>query len=134
MTQTKIRKEHLNTLQHFQVRLLDVLANQSVGTSIGGEYRIAVNYPITILNVGAYCDTAGTTGLATFDINEGGVSILSTKITLDSGEKTSATAATPPVISDSAIAANSIITFDIDTIQTTAAKGLVVWIDFVYNI
>lgn len=134
MTQTKIRKEQLNALQHIQIRLLDVLDNQSAGSSIGGDYRISPKYPITILSVGAYVDTAGTTGLATIDINENGATILSTKITIDSGEKTSETAATPPVISDTAIAANSIITFDLDTIHTTPAKGLVMDIFFVYNI
>jgi len=42
-------------------------------------------------------------------------------------EKTSETAAASPVISDSAIAADAILTFDIDGIASgTAGKGLVI--------
>lgn len=101
-------------------------------TSIGGDFRIPGNRAITIKKVGAYVDTAGTTGVTTIDINEGGTSILSTKITIDSGEKSSQTAATAPVISDASIAADAILTFDIDSISTTAPKGLKVYVEFTY--
>lgn len=118
-------------LKRFMVQLLANTTDQTVSSTIGGDFRIS-NRAITVKAVGAYCDTAGTTGTFTVDINEAGVSILSTKITVDSTEKSSETAATAPVISDSAIAADAIITFDIDAIQTTAAKGLKVWVDYVY--
>lgn len=118
-------------LKRFMVQLLSNTTDQTVSSTIGGDFRIS-NRAITVKAVGAYCDTAGTTGTFTVDINEAGVSILSTKITVDSTEKSSETAATAPVISDSAIAADAIVTFDIDAIQTTAAKGLKVWIDYVY--
>ncbi len=118
-------------LKRFMFRILDSATDQTTGTTKGGDHRIS-NRAITVKAVGSYCDTAGTTGTYTIDINEAGVSILSTKITVDSAEKSSETAATPPVISDSAIAADAIITFDVDAIQTTAAKGLVVWMDYVY--
>lgn len=117
--------------KRFMVRLLDSTTNQATGTTIGGDYRLS-NKAITVKAVGCYCDTAGTTGTFTVDINEAGTSILSTKITVDSTEKSSETAATPPVISDTAIAADAVVTFDIDAIQTTPAKGLVVWIDYIY--
>lgn len=45
-----------------------------------------------------------------------------------SGEKTSLTAATPAVISDTAIADDAEITIDIDAVGTTPAKGLKVHI------
>lgn len=118
-------------LKRFMVRLVASDTDQATGTSIGGDYRIS-NRAITIKAVGSYCDTAGTTGTYTVDINEAGVSILSTKITVDSTEKSSETAATPPVISDASIAADAVVTFDVDAVQTTKAKGLVVWIDYVY--
>ena len=105
-------------------------SNPTTGTTVGGDYRLSAG-AITVKAVGAYVDTAGTTGTATIDINEAGTTILSTKITIDSTEKSSETAATPPVISDSSIAADAIVTFDIDAVQTTAAKGLVVWIDYI---
>ena len=63
------------------------------------------------------------------DINEGGVSILSTVISIDASEKTSTTAATAPVISDSALADDAEITIDIDQIGSlTAGKGLKVYL------
>jgi hypothetical protein len=61
------------------------------------------------------------------DINEGGTTILSTKLTIDANEKTSTTAATAAVISDSALADDAEITFDID-VAGTGAKGLKVWL------
>jgi hypothetical protein len=55
------------------------------------------------------------------DINEAGASILSTKLSIDASEKTSTTAATPPVISDSALADDAEMTIDIDQIGSTIA-------------
>lgn len=55
------------------------------------------------------------------DINEGGVSILSTKLSIDAGEKTSTTAATPAVISDATLADDAEITIDIDQVGSTVA-------------
>jgi hypothetical protein len=62
------------------------------------------------------------------DIHESGTTILSTKLTIDNGEKTSTTAATPPVISDSALADDAEITVDIDQIGDGTAKGLKVYL------
>lgn len=75
--------------------------------------------------------TNGAGGIFTVDINEAGTSILSTKLTIDNTEKTSTTAATPAVISDSAIADDAEITVDIDQVGDGTAKGLVVTI--LYN-
>jgi hypothetical protein len=59
------------------------------------------------------------------DINEDGTSVLSTKLSIDDGEKTSATAAIPPVISDSFLADNAEMTIDIDQVgSSTAGTGL----------
>lgn len=118
----------------FQVRLKDNTTALTTGTSIGGDFRISPLRAITIKAVGAYVDTAATGAtLLTIDINEAGTTILSTKITLDASEKTSTTAATPAVISDSSIAADAVITFDIDAIgNTTPGTGLVVWVEYEY--
>lgn len=133
MAQTKLRKEQLADLKHFQVKLLDSITDMSVTSTLSGDFNISKN-PVIVLNVGAYVDVVGTTGLATIDIKEAGVSILSTKITIDSVEKSSATAATFPVISDTSIAGSAVVTFDITGIHTTPAKGLTVWIDYLENI
>lgn len=80
-------------------------------------------FAMTITAVRASLTTESSSGLPTVDINEGGATILSTKLTIDASEKTSTTAATAAVISDSAIADDAEITFDIDT-AGTGAKGL----------
>lgn len=80
--------------------------------------------------------TAGTTG--TMDIQLHNVTaaadILSTKITIDSTETSSRTAATPPVINaaEDDVAAGDVIRIDVDAVHTTAAKGLLV--DLVFRL
>jgi len=105
-------------------RLLDYQTSQTTGNIVGGDFELPFN--ATIVNVYAYADTAGTTGTFTVDINKNGTTILSTRITVDSTEKTSRTAATLAVISVSSVSIGDIITVDIDTVQTTPAKGLTV--------
>lgn len=114
-------------VRYVEYRILDKDTEHTVSTKVGGDLRIPTG--VSIKSVGAYVDVAGVTGVGTIDINEAGVSILSTKITIDTGEKSSETAETPPVISDHEIDTNAILTFDIDAIQTTPAKGLVVWLE-----
>lgn len=69
--------------------------------------------------------TAQASGsIVTFDINETGVSILSTKLSIDNAETTSASAATPAVLSDTSLADDAAITIDIDQCDgSTAAAG-----------
>ncbi len=82
-------------------------------------------HAMTLTSVRASLTTAQTSGsIFTVDINEAGVSILSTKLTIDNTEKTSVTAATPAVISDTALADDAEITIDIDQIGDGTAKGL----------
>jgi hypothetical protein len=82
-------------------------------------------YAMTVTAVRASLSTAQASGsIFTVDINEGGTTILSTKLTIDNTEKTSTTAATAAVISDSALADDAEITIDIDQIGNGTAKGL----------
>lgn len=87
-------------------------------------------YAFTVTAVRASVTTAPTgASLLTVDINESGSSILSTKLTIDASEKTSTTAATAAVISDSSIADDAEITIDIDQVGSTiAGAGLKVYI------
>jgi len=80
-------------------------------------------WAFTLTAVRASLNTASSSGIPTVDINEGGTTILSTKLTIDANEKTSTTAAAAAVISDSAIADDAELTFDID-VAGTGAKGL----------
>lgn len=86
-------------------------------------------YAFTLTAVRASVTTAPTGSVLTVDINEGGATILSTKLTIDATEKTSTTAATPAVISDSSLADDAEMTIDIDTVGSTiAGAGLKVWL------
>ena len=85
----------------------------------------------TITDVRLSCTTAPTGSTAIADINEGGVSILSTKLSIDATELTSTTAATAAVISDSTIADHAAMTVDIDQIgSTVAGQNYFLEIDF----
>jgi hypothetical protein len=109
----------------------EVSASDETTVLTTGTAKTTFRLPkMTITEVRASLTTAGTgVALVTIDINESGTSILSTKITIDASEKTSTTATTPPVISDSAIADDSEMTIDIDTIDTNnLATGLKVTI------
>lgn len=82
-------------------------------------------YAFTITGVRASLTTAQASGsIFTIDINEGGTTILSTKLTIDNTEKTSTTAATPAVVSDASLSDDAEITIDIDQVGNGTAKGL----------
>jgi hypothetical protein len=106
---------------------LVVAASDETTALTTGTAKITFRMPraVTLTSVRASLTTAQASGsIFTVDINEGGTSILSTKLTIDNTEKTSTTAATPPVISDTSLADDSEITIDIDQIGDGTAKGL----------
>lgn len=90
-----------------------------------GTAKVTFRMPfaMTVTEVRASLTTASTSGTVQIDINEGGSPILGTKLTIDQDEKTSETAATPPTISDSALADDAEMTVDIDG-EGTGATGL----------
>jgi hypothetical protein len=80
---------------------------------------------ITLTAVRGSLSTAQSAGsILTVDINEAGTTVLSTKLTIDNTEKTSVSAATPAVISDSSLADDAEMTIDIDQVGDGTAKGL----------
>ena len=92
-----------------------------------GTAKVTLRMPTagTLTAVKATVTTAPVGSDLIVDINEAGTSVLSTKLSIDDGEKTSETAATPPVISDSALADDAEITIDIDQVGSgTAGAGL----------
>jgi hypothetical protein len=94
----------------------------TTGTS---KVTFRVPYAFTVSAVRASLSTAQASGsIVTVDINDSGTTILSTKLTIDNTEKTSTTAATAAVISDSALADDAEITIDIDQVGDGTAKGL----------
>lgn len=84
----------------------------------------------TLTAVKANRNGTNTNGAVTIDVNEGGTSVLSTEITIDVGESSSLTAATPAVISDNAIANDALLTFDIDSANTSDEGPLTVTLYF----
>jgi hypothetical protein len=100
----------------------DETTNLTAGTA---KATFRMPYAFTLTAVRASLSTAQSAGsIFTVDINEAGTTILSTKLTIDNTEKTSTTAATPVVISDSSIADDAEITIDIDQVGTAGARGL----------
>ena len=93
----------------------------------GTKVTFRMPYAMTVTGVRATLTTADTTGI-TVDINESGTSILSTKLTVDASEKTSTTAATAAVISDSALADDAEVTVDVDVVGDGTATGLKIWL------
>ncbi len=89
------------------------------------KVTLRMPYAFTLTEVRASLSVAQTGGaIFTVDVNEGGVSVLSTKVAIDNGEKTSTTAATATVISDASLADDAEITIDIDQVGDGTAKGL----------
>lgn len=98
-------------------------------TAVATGTKIAAFYaPFAMRVVAVHAGLTGaqsSSGLPTFDINEAGTTILSTKLTIDANEDTSSTAATPAVISDPLIANNALVSVDID-VAGTGAIGAVI--------
>ena len=87
--------------------------------------QIRLPFQFELTSISANVNTAPVGSTISIQVQEDGSDILSTPITIDVSETTSATAAVPPVISDSTLASNSIISIDLDQIgSSTAGTGL----------
>lgn len=119
-----------NRTRYVLYRILDPTTDTATGTSIGGDFVMPFGGYVTA--VGATVDTAGTTNKTTVDVLKNGTSVLSTKITIDSGSKTSRDASVPSILgSVVSFDAGDIYTFNIDTVSATPAKGLTVFMNVV---
>lgn len=92
----------------------------TVITSGTGKVKVRAEYSMRVTAVRAYLGTGSSSGVVTFDLNrESGASFLDTKLTIDQGEKSSQTAATPAVITaDTVLASDEQITVDFDGVGT----------------
>lgn len=113
-----------NTCHYFQNRLVVSGTNVSSGSTTGGDF--VMPFDGYFVDVGLTMDTAGTTNIYVFDVLKNGTSIMSTKINIDSGEKTSRTAATPYVFKPELImfSKGDIITVNVDQATVSLGKGL----------
>ena len=129
---TTIDLSSLNViLANFPVEFCIAMSDETTAITTGtAKVTMRAPYAFTLTGVRASVNTVSSSGLPTVDINEGagaGTTVLSTKLTIDASEFTSVTAAAAAVISDSAIADDAQLTFDID-VAGTGAKGLKVWV------
>lgn len=97
------------------------LSDESTAITTGTKLTWRAPFAMTITGVRASLTLDSSGGIPTVDIHESGTTIFSTKLTIDAGEKTSTTAAAAAVISDTAIADDAEITFDVDVAGTGAA-------------
>jgi hypothetical protein len=104
--------------ESFTVAASDGVSDLETGTA---KVTFRMPYAFTLSEVRASVTTAPTDANLLVDINESGVSILSTVLSIDAGEKTSTTATTAAVISDTTLVDDAEITIDIDQIGSTVA-------------
>lgn len=108
--------EHLE--QEYCYALSDEATALETGTA---KITFRAPYALTLTGLRASVTTAPTGAVLTVDINEGGTTVLSTKLTIDADEKTSTTAAAAHAFSDTALADDAEITMDIDTVGSAVA-------------
>lgn len=101
------------------------LGDETTPLTTGTKKTFRMPFAMTLSDVKASLTAASTSGNPTFDINEEGVSVLSTKLSVDANEETSTTATTEAVISDKSLAEDAEITIDVDVAGTGAAGAKV---------
>ena len=110
------------TLRKYETIIVAISDETTAITTGTAKVTFRMPFAMTLTEVRGSLSTASSSGLPTFDINESGSTILSTKLTIDANELTSTTAGTPAVISDTTLADDAEMTIDID-VAGTGAKG-----------
>lgn len=102
---------------------LVVAASDEVTALTTGAAKITFRMPYAfkLTSIRCHVTTAPTDAALIVDVNQDGISILSTKLTIDASEKTSSTAAIPPVMSTTDLTDDAEITIDIDQVGSTIA-------------
>jgi hypothetical protein len=98
------------------------VGDESTALTTGtNRVRFRMPFAATLLAVRANVNTAPTGSTLIVDINEGGTSVLGTKLSIDATETSSTTAASAATITDSSLADDAEISIDIDQIGSTVA-------------
>jgi len=125
-TEKRITYVKLRPVESFIIAASDETTDLTTGTA-KSTFRMPYAFTLTAVRISVTTAPVGSTII--IDINETASSILSTKLTIDASEKTSETAATAAVISDTALADDAEMTIDIDQIgSSTAGAGLKVYL------
>jgi len=115
----------LGLYETFPVAISDETTSLTTGAA-----KVTFRAPYACVNVAiprASLNTSSSSGNPTFDVNINGTTMLSTKLSIDSGEETSVTATTAAVMSETAWSDDDEITIDIDTAGTGAKGGKIVF-------
>jgi len=103
----------------FVIACSDETSDLVAGDNVS-QIRLPFQFELTAIS--ANVNTASTGADINVQVQEDGVDIMSgVGITIDATELTSKTSATPPTITDSTLASNSIISIDLDQIGSTLA-------------
>jgi hypothetical protein len=126
---TKTMSAASNDFTSWPVELGIAVSDETTALTTGtAKVTFRAPFAFTLTSVRANLNTTSSGAAPAIDINEtGSGSIFSTVITIDAGEKTTATADVPAVITDTSIADDGEYTIDIDT-AGTGAKGLKIWL------
>ncbi len=112
----------LGTKLHVRESIVVACSDETTAITAGtGKVTFRMPCAFTLESVRASVTTAPTGATIIIDINESGTTILSTKLSIDTSEKTSTTAASAAVISDTALADDAEITIDFDQVGSTIA-------------
>jgi len=113
------------TSQATPVLIQVAASDESTALTTGTKVTFRAPYAFTLSSVRGSLTTAQSAGsLLTFNVKKNGTTVFSTTPTFDNTEKTTQTAATPSVLSTTAIADDDEITITIDTVGTSGAAGL----------
>lgn len=113
----------------YEAIIISVFGESESSTTGGAKVTWRMPYAMTLTGIRSSAYSASTGSAEQYDLNEEGVSVLSTPLTMDAGENTSTTAAVPAVISDSALADDAEMAIDVDTIgSSTATVGLKIYL------
>jgi len=115
-----------NTLQNLPAELIVALSDETTDLTTGlAQATFRMPYAMTLTDLRINVATAPVGSLIYVNASTTGLAILSTSATIDASEKTSVTAATPPVISTSLLQDDDEITFDLTGVgSSTAGAGL----------
>lgn len=122
----------LNATGSFRRSATFVLTGSGVSTSTGvnvfGDFEMGMVG--TIKSAYATVSNVASNNLTTITPKFNGTNIMSTQITIDSGEKSVRTAANAPVVSAGSFTGGTILTFNVNAPATTPAKDLKVTLVF----
>ena len=108
--------------------LMIACSDESTVLTTGVKRSFRMPYAFTLTGIRASLVVAGTGAtLVTVDVHDSGTTIMTTdKLVFDDGEFTTTTADDPPVLTDTALADDALITIEVDQVDgvTTTCAGL----------